>query len=71
MERGLYMDGSERFFIAGAGLTVPPDAELDLLQFKGNGSKTSEYRIILPPTGPRPDGIVQYYDCNVMKVREF
>lgn len=62
-QRGLFLDGSERFFIAALGLAVPPDFELDMLRFK-----EFEYRILLPPAGPRPNGLVMFYDCNVMRL---
>jgi hypothetical protein len=65
-DRGLFLDGSERFYIDGS-IPIPPDFELDRIQFKGQGAQTFEYRILLPPEGPRPNGLVIYYDCNVMR----
>ena len=65
-ERGLYADGSERFFVSALGLITPPDENLDILEFKGKGLTTRRYRIIQPPAGPRPNGIVVYYDCICM-----
>jgi hypothetical protein len=62
-ERGLYIDGAERFYIAAYGLAIAPDFELDEIEFK-----SKRYKINLPPTGPRPDGLVIYYDCNVLYV---
>lgn len=70
-ERGLYLDGAERYFISALKLEVPPDHEQDLLEFKGKALLTSRYRIIVPPLGPRPDGMVVYYDVPVMLVEKF
>lgn len=70
-ERGLYLDGAERYFISALKLQVPPDHEQDLLEFKGRALLTSRYRLIVPPLGPRPNGLVVYYDCPVMLVEKF
>lgn len=70
-ERALFEDGAERFYISSLKLQVPPDHELDQFSFKGKGLKTTRrYRIITRPTGPRPNGIVVYYDCACMLVSE-
>lgn len=71
-ERGLFQDGTERIYIAAYKLDLPPpDFEQDLIWFKGDAALTSEYRITAEPLGPRPSGIVMFYDCNVVKLREF
>lgn len=70
-ERGLFEDGAERFYISSLALAIPPDHEQDQFEFKGKAAKTSLYKIIKPATGPRPNGIVVYHDCAVMKLREF
>lgn len=57
-ERGLYLDGRERMYVAAHGLDVPPDHELDMLQLNDR-----LYRIIEPVRGTRPDGTVMLYDC--------
>jgi hypothetical protein len=59
-ERGLYQDGAERMYVSGL-TPVGPDMEKDMLEFNG---KT--YRIVLPVTGPRPNGLIIYYDCSIM-----
>lgn len=60
-ERGLYADGSNKFAVSAYDLTVGPDHELDVIQFKGRN-----YRIIMPVAGPRPDGTVVFYECITM-----
>lgn len=67
-QRGLFLDGSERYFIAALGLAVEPDCEQDQFRFKGAGNKTMLYRITQPPVGPRPNGLVMFYDCNVILI---
>lgn len=70
-ERGLFLDGSERFFLSALGLVMPPDHELDEFEFKGaRAIKSRRYKIIAPPTGPRPNGTVVYYDCACMFLQE-
>jgi hypothetical protein len=61
-ERGLFEDNAERFFISALGLTIPPDFEQDIFEFKGVGQKARRYRITMPPSGPRPNGMVIYFD---------
>jgi hypothetical protein len=68
VERGLFADGTERFLISALGLQVPPDFELDQFDFKGVGQPRRRYRITATPLGPRPNGIVMFYDCNCMFV---
>lgn len=53
--------GAKRALIAAKGLAVGPDRELDMIEFKGQ-----RWRIINPPTGPRPNGIPIFYDCEVV-----
>jgi hypothetical protein len=65
-ERGLFEDNAERFFISALGLTRPPDFEQDILEFKGVGQKARQYRITVPAGGPRPNGMVIYYDLACM-----
>lgn len=60
-ERGLYVDGAERIYISTVGITVEPDFELDMIQFN-----KKIYKITLPVVGPRPAGIVVFYDCSVL-----
>lgn len=70
-ERVLYEDGSERFYIAGLNCTTAPDKDLDLFRFTDKGSSIKkEYRITQKPSGPRPSGIVMFYDCNVVWLRD-
>jgi hypothetical protein len=69
-ERGLFEDGAERFFISSLNLAIPPDAEQDILEFQGKAAVAKRYRIIKPPAGPRPNGIVVYFDCACMFVTE-
>lgn len=70
-ERGLFLDGSERFFLSALKLSVHPDHELDEFEFKGARAKTTRrYKIITPPTGPRPNGTVVYFDCACMFLSE-
>lgn len=61
-ERGLFLDGTERLAIAATTLN-DLDFELDTIEFLG-----SAYKINVPPLGPRPDGTVVLYDCNVLRV---
>lgn len=62
-ERGLFSDGSVRIYVSALNLKVGPDEQLDTIEFRG---KT--YRILLPPVGPRPNGlVVMYYDCNCIE----
>jgi hypothetical protein len=65
-ERGLYLDGSERFYVSSLGLVVEPNHELDLLEFKPKGQAARRYRITMPSGGPRPNGLVIYHDLNCM-----
>lgn len=59
-ERGLFKDGSVRLYISALNLAVGPDEQLDHVEFRGK-----KYAILLPPVGPRPNGLlVMYYDCN-------
>lgn len=62
-EVGLFEIGTERFYISALNLPVPPDHEQDKLLFNGN-----LYSITQKPTGPRPNGMVMFYDCNVMLI---
>jgi hypothetical protein len=59
-ERGLFQDGAERMFVSGL-TAVGPDHEQDELEFNG---KT--YKIVEPVKGPRPDGLIIFYDCSIM-----
>lgn len=52
------VDGIERLFISSKNLTVPPDYTKDVVQYNGNF-----YRITMDVSGPRPNGLVIYYDC--------
>lgn len=65
-ERGNFLDGSERFYISAVDLEVGPDHELDEIEFKGDAPLAKRYKILLPPGGPRPSGLIIYYDCNVV-----
>jgi hypothetical protein len=60
-ERGLFVDGSVRFWISALNVTAAnmPDHELDLVQFRGR-----QYRIVLPPQGQQPDGTWIAFDCS-------
>jgi hypothetical protein len=60
-ERGLFQDGAERILVSAKGLTIAPDQNLDTVIFAKR-----EYRIVEPPLGPRPAGIVIFYDLSVI-----
>lgn len=60
-ERGLFQDGSERIYVSALA-SIAPDHESHTLEFN-----SKHYRILLPVTGPRPDGTVIFYDCNVLE----
>lgn len=62
-ERALYLDSSERLFVSAYQLSVGPDFELDKIEFDGK-----LYRITIPPAGPRPNGLVIFYDCNCVSM---
>lgn len=59
-ERGLFQDGAERMFVS-ADVTTGPDHEHDQIEFNGR-----TYRIVEPVKGPRPNGLVIFYDCSIM-----
>jgi hypothetical protein len=61
-ERGMFLDGSERLTVSAVNLSEI-DFERDTIEFTG-----SAYKINVPPTGPRPDGTVILFDCNVLRV---
>lgn len=58
-ERGLYLDKSVNIRISVIGLATPPDHEQDQIIFRGQ-----LYNILMPVTGPSPDGDFVFYDCN-------
>lgn len=60
--RDLVVEGAVRMFISAYGLTVSPDADLDLLLWDGK-----YYRFIAPPTGPRPNGLIIFHDCSMLE----
>lgn len=60
-ERDLVEEGIERIRVSAVGLTVTPDKELDTVEFKGR-----TYNINDPVEGPRPNGIVIFYDLHVI-----
>jgi hypothetical protein len=64
-DRGIFLDGSERFILDGS-ILVPPDFEQDVLQFKGMGKTLREYKILLPAAGPNSNGVQVLWDLNVM-----
>lgn len=66
-QRGLRLEGSRRALISaidpttGVALATPPDHEQDQLVFGG-----AVYRLPLPDTGPRTDGVtVGYHEFEV------
>jgi hypothetical protein len=59
--RDLVLEGARRALVAAAGLTIPPNHELDVLVVGG-----SVYRIVEPAKGPRPGGTVIFFDLMVM-----
>jgi hypothetical protein len=65
-ERELFVDGSEKILVSAIGLTVPPDHEQDLVEYKGD-----RLRIVMPPLGPRPDGTVAYYELICLHQESF
>jgi hypothetical protein len=60
-DRGLIEEGVERIRMSSVGVTVPADKELDTVEFKGR-----RYNIQEPVEGPRPNGIVIFYDLHVI-----
>jgi hypothetical protein len=65
VERQLILSGGRRFLCSaltatGADLDPIPHHELDVLVFKGE-----VMRILMPPKGPRPDGIPIFFDLSV------
>ena len=60
-ERGLYVDGSNKFAISAFDLVTGLDHEQDIIQFKGQ-----LFRIILPVSGPTPDGTVVFWTAITM-----
>jgi hypothetical protein len=58
-QRNLELAGVRRFLLA-APLDPPPNHELDLLVAFGE-----ILRLVAPVKGPRPDGVVVYYDLLV------
>ena len=62
-EVALFEIGSERMYVSAKNLAVPPDPQLDKLIFNGK-----RYSITQEPKGPRPNGMVMFYDCNVMLI---
>jgi len=60
-EAGLREVGARRALIAALDCPTPPDHEQDKFIFNGE-----VFRIVKPPVGPRPAGIVLYYDCEVI-----
>lgn len=61
-ERGLYVDGACRFYVAVEGVTIAPTEGLDYLEYKAK-----KYRILTPVLGPRPNDTVIFWDCNVIE----
>lgn len=55
--------GARRALVAASGLEIPPDRDEDTIVFKGE-----IWRIVNPPTGPRPNGVPLFYDCEVVLV---
>lgn len=53
--------GAQRALIAAYKLEVPPERDLDLLIF---GDEV--HRFSAPIKGPRPDGVVLFFDCEVV-----
>jgi hypothetical protein len=60
-ERGGFLDKSVSICISVLPSDPSPDYELDVIEFKGK-----RYTILLPPGGPRPDGLPVFHDCNFM-----
>ena len=60
-ERAMFLDGAERFLVSSLDQPVGPEYELDVIQFRGR-----EYRIAMPPTGPKPFDIQIFWDCSVL-----
>lgn len=61
-ERGLFLDGSIRMSVSAVNLDEI-DFELDTLEWRG-----VQYKLNLPPTGPRPDGTIVLFDCNCTRL---
>lgn len=61
-ERGLFQDGAQRMYLSAFQLNVGPDPELDYIEWNG-----ASYKIVAPPVGPRPAGVIVYHDCSVVK----
>jgi hypothetical protein len=53
--------GARRALVAAKDLAVPPDREQDLIVFAGE-----VWRIVTPVSGPRPNGVPLFYDCEVV-----
>lgn len=62
-ERGLFQDGAERIIVSAWQLATPPDQMLDVIEFKA-----VRFKIVAPVTGPRPNDIVMFYDCSVLRL---
>lgn len=60
-ERGLYIDGANKFAISAYDLSVAPDFESEVIVFKGQ-----QFRIILPVSAPTPDGNPVYWTAVTM-----
>jgi hypothetical protein len=60
-EQGLFLEGSERMAVSSLGQTEEIDFEQDKLIFAGK-----QYRIVSPVKGPRPSGLIIFFDCNVV-----
>jgi hypothetical protein len=62
-ERGLYLDGSVRFWMSALNVQPAniPDMNLDIVEFKKR-----RYKIIMPPSGAHPDGTWIAFDLNCM-----
>lgn len=64
-QAALQLEGAERALIA-APLAIPPDFEQDKL---AHGGKL--YQIPTPVKGPRPAGVVVFYDADVIYERAY
>ena len=60
--RALVVEGAVRMFISSYGLSIPPDADLDLLNWDGKW-----FRFTQPPVGPRPNGLIIFHDCVMLE----
>lgn len=59
----LFVEGAVELVIPAYRLAVPPDRDLDTIEWN-----KKQYRIVGPISGPAPDGTTMHYKCPCVEI---